>query len=119
VLSICTGASILARAGILDGHNATTNKKAWKWVTSTGPNVDWVAKARWVDAGKIWSSSGVSAGIDMTLAWVSSMYSPEIAKNVSINLEYQMWDKGAEYDPFAEIYGLTGAGNGTTGGHGH
>lgn len=56
VLTVCTGASIAARAGLLDGKRATTNKRAWAFVTGTGPLVKWVAVARWVIDGNIWSS---------------------------------------------------------------
>lgn len=58
LLSICTGASIIGRSGILDGRRATTNKAAFAWVKTQGPKVDWVAEARWVVDGNIWSSSG-------------------------------------------------------------
>ncbi|GAA1074555.1 hypothetical protein GCM10009648_08500 [Tsukamurella spumae] len=46
--SVCTGTAVLAVAGILDGHTATSNKKAFDWVRSFGPNVDWKPQARWV-----------------------------------------------------------------------
>jgi len=58
LLSICTGASIVARSGVLDGRRATTNKAAYRWVTSQGPRVNWVPGARWVADGNIWTSSG-------------------------------------------------------------
>src|SRR5262245_40920381 len=66
--SICTGAGLLARAGILDGRRATSNKRAWKWVVSQGPRVEWVAEARWVEDGNVVTAGGVAAGIDMSLA---------------------------------------------------
>lgn len=46
LISVCTGASLLARAGVLNGKRATTTKAGWAWTTSTGPNVNWVPKAR-------------------------------------------------------------------------
>jgi putative intracellular protease/amidase len=63
LLSVCTGSVSLAKAGVLEGRRATTNKGAWAWVSSQGRNVTWVPTARWVQDGKIWTSSGVSAGM--------------------------------------------------------
>lgn len=70
LITVCTGAGLAARAGVLDGKRATTNKMAWTETTGLGVNVDWVPRARWVVDGNVWSSSGVSAGIDVTLAWI-------------------------------------------------
>lgn len=42
LISICTGATFLARAGVLDGRKATSNKFSWQFGTGTGPNVEWV-----------------------------------------------------------------------------
>jgi putative intracellular protease/amidase len=65
VSSVCTGAALLARAGLLDGRRATSNKLSFKWVTEQGPAVEWILRqARWVEDGKFATSSGVSAGID-------------------------------------------------------
>ncbi|KAF7676239.1 hypothetical protein GT037_005744 [Alternaria burnsii] len=70
IVSVCTGATILSRAGILDGRRATTNKAAWEWAVKQGPNVTWVPTARWVEDGNIISTSGVSAGIDGMYAFL-------------------------------------------------
>lgn len=59
LISVCTGAGVLAQAGVLDGKAATTNKKAWKEITPMGKEVDWKSPARWVVDGNIWTSSGV------------------------------------------------------------
>ena len=60
-MTICTGSGLAARTGLLDGWMATTNKHAWKQMTSYGPGVKWISPARFVVDGKVWTSSGVSA----------------------------------------------------------
>lgn len=72
--SVCTGAALLAKAGLLDGRSATTNKLAYDWATSQSPRVRWQRKARWVVDGPFMTSSGVSAGTDMALALVERLY---------------------------------------------
>lgn len=58
LLTVCTGTSIVARTGLLDRCRATSNKAAFRWVQTQGPNVDWVAEARWIVDGNVWTSSG-------------------------------------------------------------
>lgn len=70
VASVCTGAALLAQAGLLSGHRATTNKRAYHWVTGFGSDVSWQPSARWVQDRSRWTSSGISAGIDMTAALI-------------------------------------------------
>jgi putative intracellular protease/amidase len=103
ILTVCTGATIAARAGVLDGRKATTNKRAWTWATSTGPATNWVGKARWVEDGNIWSSSGVSAGSDMAYAFVSKVYGDEVADFLAKSGEYNRVLDGSD-DPFAAIW---------------
>ena len=103
--SVCTGAGLLAKAGLLDGKRATTNKRNFKWVEEQGPAVKWVRQARWVEDGKFMTSSGVSAGIDMALAAIGRLVGVEIAEKVAVGMEYK-WHRDAAWDPFAKIHGL-------------
>ena len=100
VTSVCTGAALLARAGVLDGRRATTNKRAFDWVVTQGPRVEWIRKARWVEDGKFVTSSGVSAGIDMSLAVIESTVDPVTADEIARAIEYCR-HADADDDPFA------------------
>ncbi|KAL3495683.1 DJ-1/PfpI family protein [Aspergillus germanicus] len=99
--SICNGSGVLARAGILDGKRATTNKILYESTTALRKEVDWVREARWVVDGNVWTASGVSAGIDAALAFVRSLHGEELANAIAREMEY-VWDGGdGEVDPFA------------------
>ena len=104
-MSVCNGASILAAAGLLDGRKATTNKAYWNMATGSGKNVAWVKQARWVDDGNIVTSSGVSAGIDMTLHVIARLYGNEAAEKLANMTEYE-WHRDPSWDPFAKLHGL-------------
>lgn len=104
-MSVCNGATLLATAGLLDGKKATTNKAFWKVVTAPGPNVKWVKQARWVDEGNIVTSSGVSAGIDMTLHVIARLYGKAAAEGLANGTEYD-WHQDPNWDPFAKLHGL-------------
>jgi len=92
VTTVCTGAALLAKTGLLDNLPATTNRIAWDWATQQGPLVKWDNTKRWVQAGNIWTSAGVSAGIDMALAFIESTEGEDIALNTAKSLEYN-WNK--------------------------
>lgn len=105
VMSVCNGASFLAAAGILDNRTATTNKMFWKMSTDPGPKVKWVKQARWVDDGAIVTSSGVSAGMDMSLAVIARLYGQGVADWLARVTEYEP-HRDSSWDPFAVKAGL-------------
>lgn len=100
ILSVCTGAALLARTGLLRAKQATTNKRAWDWVVGQNTEVKWVKKARWVRDGNIYTSSGVSAGIDMALGFAAEQFGRETAADIACQIEY-LWNQDSEADPFA------------------
>jgi len=100
--SICTGSALLAKAGILDGKRATSNKLAFDWVTTQGPHVTWIRQARWVEDGKCFTSSGVSAGMDMTLGLIQVIFGRETTLQVARWAEYT-WHEDKTVDPFATL----------------
>ena len=103
VTSVCTGAALLARTGVLDGRQATTNKMNFEWVVSQGPHVHWKHDARWVEDGNIFTSSGVSAGMDMTLAFIARTLGEQSADDAALWAEYS-WHRDADIDPFADAW---------------
>jgi len=105
VSSVCTGSALLAKAGLLDGRRATSNKQLFALATTITDRVDWVESARWVEDGKFWTSSGVSAGMDMALAVIAHLYGLDAAREMALGCEYK-WHEDASWDPFCELAGL-------------
>jgi putative intracellular protease/amidase len=98
--SVCSGSALLAKAGLLKGRKATSNKAFFSLATSQDASVDWRKEARWVEDGKFFTSSGVSAGTDMALGLVARIYGKDQARRLARSLEYQ-WSEDADNDPFA------------------
>ncbi|MEM7425667.1 MAG: DJ-1/PfpI family protein [Pseudomonadota bacterium] len=105
VMAVCTGTVLLATTGVLDGRKATTNKIDFTSTVHLGPGVEWVRQARWVEDGKFFTSSGVSAGIDMSLAALAHLFGREVADEMADGTEYE-WHDDAGWDPFAKSAGL-------------
>ena len=100
VATVCTGSFLLAKTGLLDGRKATSNKRAFQLVASHAPKVNWIAKARWVEDGKYFTASGVSAGMDMALAVIAKFCGREKSLELARRAEYE-WHEDASWDPFA------------------
>lgn len=107
VMSVCTGSALLAAAGLLDGRRATSNKRRFHLAVSHGPRVDWVREARFVDDGDRVTSSGVSAGIDMSLHVIARLYGVDAAQRVADVTEYVWTDaqRNGSVDPFVRFLG--------------
>ena len=105
IASVCTGAGVLAAAGLLDGYRATTNKRAFQWPQSQGPEVTWITHARWVVDRNRWTSSGVAAGMDMTLALIAHLHGDDVATRLANRIELE-WHRDPNWDPYADLYDL-------------
>ena len=99
VFTVCTGSALLAKTGLLDNKNATSNKRAFAWVVTNGINAKWNKKARWTVDEKFYTSSGVSAGIDMVLGFLCDQYGFEFARRVAFEIEYN-WIEDKDNDTF-------------------
>jgi len=104
-MSVCSGSWILAKAGLLDGRRATSNKVYFKMATQQSDQVDWVPEARWVEDGPVFTSSGVSAGIDMALAVIASLYGEDKAMEIANYTEY-VWNRNPDEDPFIQYLNM-------------
>jgi transcriptional regulator GlxA family with amidase domain len=89
--SVCTGAFILGRAGVLDGFTATTYHANVEALQQLLPQTRVLAKVRFVDDGRIITTAGISAGIDGALHLVSRFEGEEAAKKVAAEMEYDKW----------------------------
>jgi putative intracellular protease/amidase len=98
-MSVCSGSAILAKAGLLDGRRATSNKVFFSLATGQSEKVSWVPEARWVEDGPFVTASGVSAGTDMALGVIANLYGRERAEAVALVTEYQ-WHSDPDRDPF-------------------
>ena len=88
VIAVCTGSVLLAKTGLLDDIEATSNKLSWQWVTSEAPSVRWMRAARWCVSRKFYTGSGVSAGIDEALGFIADMHGLDEAQRIARAMEY-------------------------------
>jgi transcriptional regulator GlxA family with amidase domain len=88
VMSVCTGAFVLAKAGLLDGLEATTHHSAISSLRRNHPNIKVRTDVRVVDNGKILTAAGVSAGIDGALHVVSKLRGQKVAQKTAEYMEY-------------------------------
>ncbi len=99
VLTVCTGSALLAKTGQINGLSATSNKRSFDWVVSQGSKVNWIKKARWTVDGKYYTSSGVSAGMDMTLGYIRDVHGIDLARKIAYEIEYT-WQENKDVDEF-------------------
>lgn len=92
VASVCTGAFLLARADVVQDERVTTHWEDIGDLKATFPALDVVGEQRWIDAGSITTSAGISAGIDMSLHLVRTFASAKLAEQTARKMEYDWVD---------------------------
>ena len=107
-MSVCTGSALLAKAGLLDGRKATSNKLYFSLATMQSDKVEWVEEARWVVDGPMVTASGVSAGTDMALGVIAELFGQQTAEWACMVSEYE-WNSDAAHDPFVKYLNQGGS----------
>lgn len=87
--SVCTGAFLLAKAGVLTTQKVTTHWEDQQDLKNMFPNLDVVNNVRWVDEGAIVTSAGISAGIDMSLHLVARLGGIQLAELTAKQMEFE------------------------------
>ena len=105
LLSVCTGAFILDKAGLLEGKKVTTFHNAIEELRKMATQSEVLENVRWVDNGKIITTAGISAGIDGSLRVIDRSLGREKALATVKYMEYDKWnpDQGMIVDPTAPV----------------
>ena len=88
--SVCTGAMLLAQAGLLDGRRATTHWRSLAWLRESFPAVTVEEHLHVVEDGHILTSAGIAAGIDLALKVVGRYYGEAVARATARQMEYRL-----------------------------
>ncbi len=89
IMSVCTGAFLLARTGLLSGKAATTHHSAYREFAMSFPDIQLKRGARFVDLGKLATAGGLSSGIDLALHVVERYFGRSVASDAAYHMEYQ------------------------------
>jgi transcriptional regulator GlxA family with amidase domain len=93
--SVCTGALLLGKAGLLDGKRATTHWRSLDWMQELFPKVTVEKRLHVVEEGTLFTSAGISAGIDMALKVVARYFGEAIARATAKHMEYPFPESNA------------------------
>jgi transcriptional regulator GlxA family with amidase domain len=88
IASVCTGSSLLGKAGLLDGRDATTHWRAFDFLQESAPKARILKNVRFTLTEPIFTSAGVSAGIDLALRIVSHFFGTQVGQATALQMEY-------------------------------
>lgn len=92
-MSVCSGARLLGKLGLLDGLECTTHHEVMEHLQEIAPKAIIRQDKRFVENGKLFTSAGISAGIDLSLHIIKKLFGSEIANNTKVYMEYEDWKK--------------------------
>ncbi len=94
--SVCTGAFLLAQAGLLTGRKVITHWEDVADLRAAFPDLEVIEGYRWVDSGDVVTSAGISAGIDMSLHLVSRLANPALAERTARQMDFDWHNQGLD-----------------------
>jgi YHS domain-containing protein/putative intracellular protease/amidase len=108
-MSVCTGSFALASTGLLSGKPATTHHSAYVTFANQFPDIQVKRGARFVEAGNLATSGGLSSGIDLALRVVERYFGHEVARQTAFDMEYQGegWMNAGSNSIYAQPYAKT------------
>lgn len=104
ILAVCEGARVLARAGLLDGRNATTHRMSLARMVESFPGVHWLSRPRWVEDRGVITSAGVTASIDASMVALARLSGPDVARRTASTLGFPDSFPALERDARPEIF---------------
>ncbi|KAH8692336.1 class I glutamine amidotransferase-like protein [Talaromyces proteolyticus] len=102
LFTTCTGASLVASTGALDGRKATVNNIEYEWVRKRWPKVNWTREKKWIIDGNIWTGSGAIAGTDMVAHWLKENYGLDVLIQAAATLDYEPRDADGLFNVFPQ-----------------
>lgn len=108
LFTTCTGASVVASTGVLDGRTATVNNIEFEWVRNHWPKVNWTREKKWIVDGNIWTGSGAVAAMDMVAHWLKENYGLPVLVQAASTLDYEPRDADGLFNVLPQRYGTTG-----------
>ncbi|KFX91184.1 hypothetical protein O988_07879 [Pseudogymnoascus sp. VKM F-3808] len=104
----CTGASLVASTGVLDGKKATVNNVEYEWVRKRWPKVNWTREKKWIIDGNIWTGSGAISGTDMVAHWLKENYGLDVLIQAAVTLDYEPRDSDGLFNVFPQRFASNG-----------
>lgn len=108
LFTTCTGASVVASTGVLDGRKATVNNIEYEWVRNRWPKVNWTREKKWVIDGNIWTGSGAIAGMDMVAHWLKENYGLDLLIQAAATLDYEPRDADGLFNVLPQRFSSQG-----------
>ena len=107
LLSVCTGAFILGNAGLLNHSGATTHYDSYQEFEEAFPKIRLIRDVKYADQGKVITSGGITAGIDMCIRVIERIHGTSLARDVARRMEYEMdWQVPASAMDVADTHSL-------------